>query len=137
MKRALRYFYFRLYNYYASGSGDPFVSFCASAGVLIIFNFFTLIVLIEMFFNFKLFYIPTQKKGSLGYFWPLLFLVPFYFFLDFLIRKKGLHDSIMEEFKAENRKEKWVSSILVILYFVLTMGFLFLALWLRQMVRGH
>lgn len=135
--KAVRYFYYRLYEYYSSGRTPPFVSvFIAFLGVLI-FNCYTLSNLTAIIFDFKLINIKTFKGGSLGYLWPLLLIVLLYFFFDLFFRKKGYHERIMEEFKSESKKARRISKVLSIFFIVLSIGCFFLTLWLRDITRGY
>lgn len=135
--REIRYFYYRLYKYYSTGKTPPFISvFCAIFGVLI-FNFYTLSNLAVIIFNFRLIDVRTFKGGTIGYLWVLVLVVPLYFVFDHFIRKKGLHERIMEEFKCESKKACRISKAMSVLYILLSIGCFFLTLWLRDIIRGY
>lgn len=134
--KAIRYFYYRLYEYYSTGRTPAFISvFCAIFGVLI-FNFYTMSNLSIVIFNFKLIDIQTFKGGEIGYLWPLLLLIPLYYVFDFFVRKQGLHERILEEYKNESKKARRISKAISVLYIIFSIGCFFLTLWLRDITRG-
>jgi hypothetical protein len=132
--RIFRYFYFRLYNYYKN-SPSPFFSTSMAIIVFTIFNLFTLAgLLLSVIGNLKI-VIPTGDGVTRLV--PLIFIVPIYGIFYFFIKRKGYHDIIMEEFRNETANKKFLSSLFVIIYFIISVSLFVLTLWLRRKFRGY
>jgi hypothetical protein len=132
--RVIKYFYYRVFNYYKSGDSTPFFSTFLSIFSSIFFHFLTILALIETAFNALPISIDTEGFKSL---WFALVIVPIYVLYNQYFVKAGYHDQILNEFKNETKKQKRLSSFYTIAYFILTFVLFFFSLWLRAEVRGY
>jgi len=132
--RAIRYFYYRVFNYYQSGDEMPFFSTYLLIFISLFFHFLTILSLIETVFNV----LPTSiDTGGFKRLWSALVIIPFYVLYNQYFVKAGYHEKILKEFKNETKYQKRVSSFYTVAYFIFTVIFFFLSLWLRAEVRGY
>lgn len=132
--RAIRYFYYRVFNYYKSGDSIPFFSTYLLIFASLFFHFLTILSLIETIFNVLPALIDTSGFKRL---WSVLVIIPLYVLYNQYFVKAGYHDQILKEFKDETKYQKRLSSFYTIAYFIFTFVFFFLSLWLRAEVRGY
>jgi glucose-6-phosphate-specific signal transduction histidine kinase len=130
------YYYYRLYSYYSNGGGIPFFSTFCLIFIFFYCNVITVVTIVEITFN-QVIKLPAFKGGSLGFFWPMLLIIPSYLFFYHFLRKKGYHELIIDKFKNENRRQRRTSIIFLILYFLVSITLFILTLWLRQVISGY
>jgi len=132
--KILKYYYYRIYKYFEKGDAVPFFS---TFLVIIVFLYFNLITLLEFIgiligFSFKLLVI-----GGVWKFWPIIFILPIFGLFYYCLKSRGNHESIIKEFEGESRKQFILSSLIAILYFIISIGLFVGSLWLREKVRGY
>jgi hypothetical protein len=133
--RLLKYYYFRLYSYYSKGDSVPFLSTFLVVFIFAFFNFLSLLALVAIISKEK-FTLPVVEKGT-GRLWPLLIVLPLFGLLIYLFKKKGYHDIILEEFRNETSRQKFLSKLFVILYFISSIALFVIALFLRERIAGY
>ena len=134
MTYIIRYYYFRLYSYFADGDRVPFFS---TFLVLTAFGYFNLITIINSILSLWLnirFTMPVFKGWNI--LWLILAIACCWLVLQHYFKRLGHHDKIIDEFKNENSKQKAISKLLVLLYLLITIASFFTVLWLRQRLRG-
>lgn len=122
----LRYYYYRLYLYYAAQNSIPMGSTFIAIFVFGVINGLTLLCAYFYIFPENAFQIPLARSGWMRLA-PALILLPFVgVFMTYY--KSGAHERIMNEFKKETERSKKFSSFLVISYFIGSILFFFLSL---------
>jgi len=132
-----KYYYYRLYSYYSNGGSIPFFSTFCLIFIFGLINLITIINLLTLIFGFQFGFFPTIKSGTISYFWSLLLLIPCYWIFNLHLKKRGMHELIMNEFKQETLSRRRVNGWLLIFYFVASGVLFVLILWLRQKIRGY
>ena len=132
---AFTYLYYRMYKYYDTGRDLPLFS---TFVVLFVFGYFNMMSLFDLIFavGVGLKYKYYVGKGIYR-FWPLLAGTPLYMLFHYYMIKLGNHERIFDRFKDESRIESRRNGVLVVLYFIGSIGLLIGVLWLRQVVRGY
>lgn len=133
--RLLRYYYYRVYNYYKKADPDPFFKTFAVVFVGAFFNFLALASITSIFLKIKFVFFTVEK--GVGRLWPLLFILPLFGILFHYFKKQDYHNKIDDEFKNETPKQKFRSGFFVILYFVGTITLFVLSLWIREKIDGY
>ncbi|PYF74198.1 hypothetical protein B0O44_104369 [Pedobacter nutrimenti] len=115
--KLIRYYYYRMYKYFSTGDVVPFFS---TFTVISVFFYFNIITLIDIF----LFIIGGVKvkllvvESGVGRLWPALIFLPLYGLFYYYMKRLGHHDKIIDEFKDETKKQKLLSTLFVVTYFV-------------------
>ena len=126
-----KYYYYRMFNYFSDGSSIPL--FRAFA-IMFVFAYFNLAALSTLIFSVGLnvrFNLPVEG------FWPLIIIVPSFALFYYFLKRYDLHNLIFEKYSTETKRQKIVRGRLVIFYFICSILFFVLALWIRQVVRGY
>lgn len=135
MIQFFKYYYFRMFSYFSDGSSIPIFRTFSIMFVFAYFNLLTFSILIfSVGFNVKL---TLQVGSGITWFWPVIFIVPLFALFYHRLKWRGLHDLIFKEYSNETKKEKTNGGWTVVTYFISSMLFFVLALWLRQVVRGY
>lgn len=135
MKYLFSYYYFRLYKYYSNGGSIPQFRSLTTITVFFLFNILTLFTLFFDIILDKNIKLPTRETH--GYFWPLIPIFPFLLFFYYYLNIRGYHFRIMEQFENETKKAKKQSTILTVAYFVFSLSFFILMLYIRQIIRKY
>ena len=134
--RVLRYYYYRIYSYYSKGDPDPYF---ATFLVIFLFGFFNFLAIIDILFSViagnEIIYFTV--KSGIGRLWPALIILPLFSLFYYYFKKRGYHEKILEEFKNETRRQRLMSRLFVILYFMGSIALMGLGLWARQVIRGY
>lgn len=122
----IRYYYYRLYLYYAAQNSIPMGSTFTAMFVFGVINGLTLLCIYFYICPENTFKIPLARSGWMRLI-PALFLLPFVgVFMTYF--KSGAHERIMHEFKNETQLSKKIGGYLVICYFIGSILFFFLGL---------
>lgn len=130
----LQYYYFRLYKYFSNGDAIPFFS---TFLVIAVFGYFNLITLFDFLSIIMDKRVELLVISGIGKFWPVMFLAPLFGLFHYYLKTLGNHSMIMDRFDKETSKQRIVSVLSVIIYFVVSIGLFVLILWLRQEVRRY
>lgn len=133
--RLFRYYYFRVFSYFSNGSSIPFFQTFALIIIFALFNVLTLLNLIfPVGFGIKM----TLPVGSgIKWFLPVLIILPLFALFYYYFEKLKSHEKILKQFQNESSRQKYLSGLIVIIYFIGSIAFFILALWLRQQIRHY
>jgi len=131
----LKYYYFRMYSYFSGSSSIPVFRTFAIMFIFTYFNVLSLFTLIvSVVSNIKF----TLPEGTgMMWFWPLLFVVPLFALFYYRLKYCGLHDLIIEEYSGQTKKQRLSGGWRIVVYFIASVLFFVLSLWLRQIIRGY
>jgi cellobiose-specific phosphotransferase system component IIC len=130
----LKYYYFRMFSYFSEGSSVPvFRTFCVTL-VFVYFNLMAVAILISLGINRKII-LPVGK--SISWLWPLLIIIPLFYYFTYLLEHRGWHVKILEEFSSETKNQRKRNGSFIILYFICSILFFIGVLWLRQYFKGY
>jgi hypothetical protein len=129
--KVLRYYYYRLYKYFSNGGNIPFFSTYILIIAFLFINFLSFVDLIYPFFGLGKLNFPANR------FWSLLVIIPGFIIFNHVLKTMSYHDQIIAEFEIETKRSKNTSIVLVIVYFVFSMGFFAFSLWFREKLWGY
>ncbi len=128
--RLIRYYYYRLYLYYAAQGSGPMVSTFLAIFTFAFINGLTLLCIYTGIFPEQAFQIPVAKSG-----WkrllPALYILPALGFFMYHFQR-GYHEKIMKEFEGETKHAKKISRFWVVSYLVGSIIVFFLSLELLR-----
>lgn len=131
----IKYFYFRMFKYFLKIDEDiPYFSTFISIASTLYLHILSIFAFVS---SFTLIGKILPNPDEYNKLWYLLFYMPLYFLYDRFVIKTGCHDKILDEFKNETPKQKKISIMFTILYFIFSIAFFIGALWLRQKYKGY
>jgi len=126
--RIVRYYYYRLYQYFQDGSEIPFFK---TYGVLFVFFFINTLTILKGILllthqhKFTLFAIQGLAKLC------LILVIPLFILFRYLMIHLDTQELIINEFKGETKKRRNLSAFFTILYFFVSMALFFSILRMR------
>ena len=135
MVKFFKYFYFRMFSYFSDSSSIPLFRTFA---IMFVFAYFNLLAIYTLIFSVVLNTNFTPPLGSgIRWFWPIILILPLFILFYYRLERRGLHDLIFVEYLNETKKQKAKGGRCVIFYFIGSILFFVLTLWLREVVRGY
>lgn len=133
--RLFRYYYYSVFNYFFNGSSIPFFQTFA---VIIVFAFFNVLTLLNLIFSIGFGIKITLPVGSgIKWFLPVLIILPLFALFYYYFKKLKSHETIMKQFQNESSRQKYLSRLFVIIYFISSIALFVFVLWLRQQIRHY
>ncbi|WP_316833042.1 hypothetical protein [Pedobacter aquatilis] len=119
--KIFKYYYYRLFTYFEDGTAIPFFKTYCVMLCFVFINILTLLKLILAQLNQEKFMLFTGQ--GLDKLWWLLLILPGYLLFKYELIRSGSHDRIIEEFKNETKKNKYISAFFTVLYFLISLSF--------------
>lgn len=122
----LEYSFYRIYRFQllVGNHSTPIGTSVIGLTALIMFNFFSLLIIANYFTDFKLLFFDSSKITSLIFFAIILLIVSY----SILYKKK--YNAIINKYENENRKQKRRGNRHVFIILVLTLLLFYLSLYL-------
>lgn len=130
-----KYYYFRLFSYFSTGTEIPFFRTFAVIFLFAFFNFLTIMNAVSILGKGKK--TPLTVSTEINWFLPLLIILPLFSIFFYYLKNLGGHKIIIEEFQKETSKQRFLGGLLIILYLIGSIALFILTLWLRQKYRNY